>query len=203
VNRSFPNFLVLLLTVALTGCASRSMRIVARNNATETLAPAAKIALAAPRQSRPEDETLVRLLAEELQREGRRAESLAAAEFQMTGWMEDSWDELPSSDPGPRLEEHVSTYPAQPGRPGGARIVYEYAYVPPFPETRPKRYLSTKGIRLALYSNRTTGAAKLSAVWEGYLEIGTDGSSEHVALAVRKLLTYLGKDFIGHVRLEP
>lgn len=82
----------------------------------------------------------------------------------MTGWMGDSWDELPSNAPGPRLEEHVSVYPAQPGRPGGGRIVYEYENVAPFPETRKQRSLSTKGVRLALYANQATGAAKLAAV---------------------------------------
>lgn len=192
---------VVVFASVLTGCASHSMQLVARRNSAEAPTSIAGIALVNHPKPRPEDERLKLVLTEALQREGIRPKSNGEADYVLAYWIDDSWDEVvPATQPSYQgLVTHVVV--GNVNDPSEGRMADEYAHRASEQRAQPARYLSVKGVKLRVYSNRATGAARLAPVWEGYVEVGSIESSAHLAEAVRSLLAHFGQDFTGRVRL--
>lgn len=197
---SFRFVAILGFTALLVGCASRSALLVARRDSAEAPTSMTGIALVNHPKPRPEDDRLERVLIETLQREGITPKPASEAEFVMACWIDDSWDEVvPATQTSyQRSVTHVTVGNASDSSEG--RLADEYARRASEQRAQPARYLSVKGIKLRVYSNRATGAARVAPVWEGYVEVGSIESSAHLAEAVRSLLAHFGQDFTGRVR---
>jgi hypothetical protein len=159
------------------------------------------IALVSHPKARPEDERLRRVLIEALQREGVTPRTASEADFVLAYWIDDSWDEVVPATQPTYQRQVTSVIVGNANDPTDGRAYDEYARAP---EQRPQpaRYLSVKGVKLTVYSNRAVGAARLAPVWEGYVEVSSIESSGQLADAVSKLLAHFGQEFTGRVRLQ-
>lgn len=185
---------LILLTFTLTSCASRSMLLVARHADSKAPISVQSVVLMNSAQLRPEDRELNRILREELQRSAIRIESSTNANHVLGCWIDESWDEVITPERAPRVAEHVSVYPAD------GRVVYEYSYQPDF-RPKSKLYVPSKGIKMALYSKHGSGGARVTPLWDGYIEIHSV-KPEHMTKALQELMARMGKNFYGRVPLE-
>jgi hypothetical protein len=201
MRRILTGIHLLLVLFLLAGCAPRSMMLVARSKTTTPLALKANVTLASQPNPRPEDEQLRALVGSALEERGLAAVSPEAAEFSLACWMDESWDEVYVPVVQSPPVEQVTTYPAQSGVPGRTHVTYRYSE--PFSAQDTSRLLSTKGIRLALYSRRAPAADRPEAIWEGYLELDAQVSPDRISKALPQLLDYLGTNHVGRVTLPP
>jgi len=194
---------VLLFAALLTGCASNSVRMIARRNSPDAPTTTDGIVLAKHPQPRPEDQRLNSILSEVLKRDGLNAKSGGNADYTLAYWIDESWDEVvPAARPS-RSREPIYVVAGNPNDPTEGRAYGEPFHQSSDEERGPKaHYISTKGVKLLLYSNRASAATRLMPVWEGYIEVGSIESTSRLKEAVRSLLANFGKDFTGHVRLQ-
>jgi len=191
---------VLLFAGVLAGCASSgSARMVARCNSPNAPTSLEGISLAKHPHPRPEEQRLNRALTELLKRDDANTQSPTNADYVLAYYIEESWDEVIVT---PRQEEpqNYETVVNVPGDKTEGRMAGE-PFIPIERDTSP-RYISKKGVKLLLYSNRAPASERLTPVWEGYIEVSSTESVQHLKAAVQSLLAQLGKDFIGRVRLQ-
>jgi hypothetical protein len=201
MRRIFTGIHLLLVLFLLGVCASRSMMLVARSKTTTPLALKANVTLACQPNPRPEDEQLRALVGTALEERGLTAVSPEAAGFTLACWMDESWDEVYVPVVQSPPVGQVTTYPAQRGALGRTEVTYRYSE--PYPAQDASRFLSTKGIRLALYSRGAPAADRPEAVWEGYLELDAQVSPDRISKALPQLLDCLGTNYVGRVPLPP
>lgn len=193
----------LLFAALLIGCASNSVRMIARRISPDAPTSTEGIALAKHPQPRPEDQRLNSVLTEVLKRDGLSATSGGNADYTLAYWIDESWDEVVPAAHPIRSREPIHVVVGNPNDPTEGR-----AYGEPFHQSSDEErgtnahHISTKGVKLLLYSNRASAATRLTPVWEGYIEVGSVESSSRLREAVRSLLANFGKDFTGHVRLQ-
>jgi len=184
----------------LSGCTSGPM-LVARSRATTPLALQANVALADQPHPSPEDQQLRALVIAALNERGLTAPSPETAAYALACWMDESWDEVyvPVIQPAPMAQ--VTMYPAQTGVPGRTQVTYTHSE--PFPAQDASRFLTTKGVRLALYSRQAPAADRPEAIWDGYIELDSQATPGRISKALPQLLDYLGTNYVGRVQLPP
>jgi len=151
---------------------------------------------------RAEEQRLNQVLTEVLKCDGPNARSAVDADYVLAYWIEESWDEVvPASQP-PRQENPEPVMIGAAQDPTQGRMAGESFHSLKDDSQPAPRYVPSKGVKLTLYANRGPVSARLTPVWEGYIELGSSESPAHLKAAVQNLLTYFGKDFVGRIHLQ-
>lgn len=194
----FGGVLILLLLLTSIGCSSRTTLLVARRADSIAVLSVQKLRLADSPKTSAGDRELQRIVQEELQHAQIGIESSTNAEFVLQCCMDETWSEVaPESEP--RVEP-VNIYQRNAVLVGNGQTVYQESFQP---RVRPLRtmYYPVTAIRMALYSSRASGLARLTPIWDGYIE-AKSAKTPHIAQACRELVARIGTDFYGRIRLE-
>jgi len=217
LNRATPQHFVwlrvirlLVVTCALTlvtGCASRTAYVIARQNAEYQLGHTSKITLADHAHPREAEQALREDLLTQLPLQGFELVAPDQAEYALAYWIDKSWRRgkvvvsnrqgywlNPTIEPGPPFLLPSSPYLGTPsftysGQPQlGIQHVVEVAY-------------ATQGIQLKLYHLESMRSGRMQTAWDGYIEAGDRVTKEREPLLLSTLLKYVGKDFVGRAKL--
>ncbi len=179
------------------GCAERKAYVVARHDPLHPVSKADKIAVSEPSPTQSRGEELYRALIAELKAGGFQIVAPDEAAFKLVVLVDRHARAVAVP---PQLPVMYST--TQVVIPGGSYIV---AGPPmrdgPLPRLD-KEYRESEGIRLSLYPARVLNPAQLQTAWDGYVDSGHARLvTERERTLLRTLLSYLGQDFVGFVRL--
>lgn len=203
----FNGVAVLLLGGLLAGCATNhSMQMVTKRNSPDAPTSTAGIVLAKHPKPRPEEERLRRALTEVLGADALNTKPASQADYVLAYWIEESWDEVVPVDQSSRQENYQQQeYHQVAGMGGdrtGGRIQGESFHPLKGTYDVNEHYISKKGVKLLLYSNRVPASQRLTPVWEGYIGVDSAESLSELRGAVKNLLDQFGKDFTGRVSLQ-
>ncbi len=179
------------------GCAQRKAYIVARHDPLHPVSKADKIAVSEPSPTQSRSEELHRALIAELKAGGFQIVAPDEATFKLVVLVDRHARAVAVQ---PQLSVMYST--TQVAIPGGSYVVAGSSMRDgPLPGLD-KEYRESEGIRLSLYPARASNPAQLQTAWDGYVDSGRARlASDRDRTLLRTLLSYLGQDFVGFVRL--
>src|ERR1043165_7107631 len=202
----FKGIAVLMLGGLLAGCAtSRSVQMVTKRNSPDAPTSTDGIVLAKHPQPQPDEQRLNHVLTEVLGANVQNSKPGNQADYVLAYWIDESWDEVIPVDQSAKQENYQQSIHQVAGMSGdrtGGRIQGESFHSLKEGSKPNQHYISKKGVKLFLYSNRAPASARLTPVWEGYIEVGSTESSQQLKGAVKNLLAQFGKDFAGRVALQ-
>ena len=175
-------------------CASNRTNLVARTSGEPLRADLRNISLMPRQSSTPAERALDESLAAELRRRGIAIVAQGESDFTLSVNVEENWDTLTRNE-----YPHVITTPSY----STAGTSQMFVLSEPdllFPE-KVETHIRTEGIRLRLYDTRAVKQGRFVTTWEGYIEAGLRMRPEQPPQLLRMLLDYLGKDFIGRVKI--
>lgn len=202
-SRSILTVLMACAFTAVTGCASRTAYVVARQNAQYRLSATNRIAIADHAHPREEETALRQALMAELRQQGFDLVAPDKAEFTLTYWIDESWKrgKLVVSNRAGTWADPDSSYQNVPPYFGPPGVPYPYAQ----PELGIQRVVdvpySTMGIRLKLFDQASMRSGRMQTAWDGYVEGGDRVSEKREPVLLRTLLQYFGRDFVGRAKL--
>lgn len=189
-----PAFL-LAMVLASAGCASHRTNLIARSGGQPLRMEGRSVSLMLSLHRDPQQRELDRLLTMELQRRGFSIVPQAEADFTISANTEINWVTT-TTTVHPQVQAN-SLFVPYPGTGGFVPISTEPALVPVRMETQ----IPTEGIRLRLYETRVLKQGRFQTAWEGYIEAGLKLRPEQQPVLLKSLCDYLGRDFIGHVKI--
>jgi hypothetical protein len=164
---------------------------------------AKKLAILKQARPSPEDESLERAVAAELELRGFQLVAQNESELTLACHAEDNALHASRNDPPCPLDYYQMQRPVILPASGG--------YIEPpgissqyfVPTTQTEHAVIVRGIRLQVYPTRSLQTGRFETAWEGYIQAGLKLRPEQQHALIRTLLDHFGRDFAGKVKLYP